>query len=128
VTLATPTAVLCFLLLVPALVAALFETSVGRLSARPVLLWGVAASARPMVALWTDGHTTAHALALAGDIRVIATAWSAQAGGWLVAELLPLLIAAGFKAASATQAARLRAARARYEAEWEISPPANPES
>ncbi len=119
-TLATPTAVLGSLLLAPAIVAATFDPSTSRRSARPVLVWGCAASARPMLTLWTGGHDLALALGIASDLSVIATAWAAQAAGWLVAELLPLLIAAGLNAAAASRAQRLRESRARHEDEWDI--------
>jgi len=122
VTLATPTALLGVLLLAPALVAFLLDTAPGRPAARPMLLWGLAASVRPMVALWTGGHTNGHALELAGDVGVLATAWAAQAGGWLTACILPLFINVALDAAAATQAARLRHARFRHEEEWHIPP------
>jgi hypothetical protein len=125
VALAAPTALLALLLLMPAVVAAVFDPSPQRRAARPVLLWGGAASVAPMVALWTDGHTLSHALALASDLPVLARSWAAQAAGWLAAELLPLLIAAGLHAAAATRAARLRAERARHAAEWDL--PTSPE-
>jgi len=123
VALATPTALLAMLLLMPALVAAVFDPSPRRRAARPVLLWGLAASVAPMAALWTDGHSIAHARALASDLPVIARCWAAQAAGWLAAELLPLLIAAGLHAGAAARAARLRAERARHATEWDLDAP-----
>jgi hypothetical protein len=77
--------------------------------------------------LWTGGHTNAHAMALAGDLHVLGIAWLAQGAGWLMAEILPLFIAAALHAAAATQGARLRMARARYEQEWDLPPRPEPE-
>jgi hypothetical protein len=127
VTLATPTALLGGLLLAPSLMAALIDQTPGRPASRPMLLWGIAASVRPMVELWTGGHTNAHALALASDLSVIAAAWAAQGGGWLVAEILPLFIGAAMHAAAAAHALQLRQARRRHETEWDLPPRAEEE-
>ena len=127
VTLATPTAVLILLLLTPTLVAALFDFSPGRPVVRPVCLWGIAASVRPMMALWSGEHTMAHTLIIAGDSSVLATAWAAQAAAWLISEIVPLFVAVAMSANAAARAARLREARQVYEADWDISAPGSPE-
>ncbi len=126
VTMATPTAVLAALLLTPAVVAWIADPTPDHRAAKPVLVWGFAATVHPMMALWTGGHTVALAFGVAGDLPVIATCWSVQAGAWLVVELLPVVIAAGLNAACGARAARLRQARAVHEAEWDI-PPVPPE-
>ena len=118
--LSTPTALLGALLFAPSAVAALLDGSTGRMATRPMLLWGAAASIRPMVVLWTGVHSNAQALALAGDVQVLGLAWAAQAGGWLVAEILPLFIAIGLNTAAAAQTLRLRHERRRYAAEWDL--------
>ncbi len=122
VALATPTALLGCLLLAPSLMAALIDQTPARPASRPMLLWGLAASLRPMVELWTGGHTNAHALALASDLSVLAAAWAAQAGGWLIAEIMPLFIGAGLHGAAVAHSLRLLQMRRRHEEEWDLPP------
>src|SRR5579872_1024082 len=86
-TLATPTALLLGVLLAPALLALMIDRQPGRPKARSIALWSMAASVAPLRALWIAGHTMAGAAALAGNLRVVITAWSAAAAGWLLAEL-----------------------------------------
>lgn len=52
------------------------------------------------------------------DPRVIALAWAAAAGGWMLAELAPLGLSVGLEAANRARAARLRARRERLLEEW----------
>ncbi len=126
-TLATPTALLLGVLLCPVILALVLDPRPDRPATRPMLLCGVAATVHPLIRLWRDGHTLEIAMALLTDLGVLASAWAAQAAGWLVAELAPLLIALTLEARCKARAARLRASRARYEAEWGI-PPAPPPS
>ena len=122
-TLATPTAVLAGLLLAPALVAWLLDSTPARGVARPMLLCGLAAAVRPMLALWVGGHTMAISLDLAGDLSTLGLAWAAQASAWLVGELAPLAVGLAQAARTRARIARLRAERARLEQEWGIRPP-----
>jgi hypothetical protein len=57
-------------------------------------------------------------LALLGDLRVVGTAWSAAAAGWLLAELAPVVTLVVLEAVTQTRAARLRAEREKLVAEW----------
>jgi len=122
IALATPTAVLGGLLLAPGIGVLLLEPHAGRLAARVALLCGVAAAAAPMAALWQAGLGVSGAMAAASDPTVLAGCWAAQAAGWLLAQLAPVLLRLAFDARAAAAAARLRAERARYESEWEIPP------
>lgn len=121
--LATPTAVLGGLLLAPALLALVFDTSPQRSLARPILFCGLAASLRPLLALWADGHTMAVSLTLAADLATLGLAWAAQAAAWLLGELLPLVLGLAQDARRRARIARLREARARLEQEWGLPPP-----
>jgi hypothetical protein len=121
-TLATPTAVLGGLLLAPALCAWIVDPTPQRGVARPMLFCGLAASLRPMLALWGEGHTLAASLALASDLSTIGVAWAAQASAWLASELAPLAVGLLQAARNRAQAARLRAERARLEQEWGLPP------
>lgn len=119
-TLATPTAVLAGLLLAPALLAWLFDTSPTRVLARPILFCGLAASVRPLLALWQGGHDMAGSLALAGDLPTLGIAWAAQAVAWLAGEVAPLAVGLVQAARTRARLARLHAERARLAAEWGI--------
>lgn len=121
-TLATPTALLLAVLLGPAMVAALLDRQPGRPIARGVALCSLCGIVGPVRELWAAGHTLGTALALAADPDVLAWAWVAAASGWLLSELVPVTLRVGLEASTLSRAARLRAARARYEAEWGFPP------
>jgi hypothetical protein len=126
VAMATPTAVLGALLMVPGIGALLLERRAGRPAARVTLLCGAAAAAAPLTALWQAGLGVGGALATASDPAVLAGCWAAQAAGWLLAQLAPVLLRLAFDARAAAIAAGLRKERAHYEAEWGIPPAAGP--
>jgi hypothetical protein len=123
VALATSTALLLAVLLGPALLAALLDRQPGRPAARSVALCSLCGIVGPVRELWAGGgHTLGTALALAADPAVLAWAWGAAATGWLLSELMPVTVRAVLEASTLSRAARLRAARARYEAEWGFPP------
>lgn len=124
ITLATPIALLAGLLLAPALLALVLDQAPGKPVARPLLLLGLAAMARPLVSLWSMGHGMDAALDLLGDATILVTSWGAQALAWLAMELGPVLIVLAMEAATAARAARLRAARRHYEEHWDLPPAA----
>lgn len=123
VTLATPTALLVGVLLAPALVAVALDHEPGRPRARSIALCGMAAAVGPLRTLWTTSHSLATATALLGDVRVIGTAWSAAAAGWLLAEITPIAVRAVLEALGLGRAARLRAERARLAETWGLDGP-----
>lgn len=118
VTLATPTAVLAGVLLLPAVIVHLMDTTEGRPILRTVLLFGLAASVRPLLALWTGGHSMATSLSLLSDVAAPAIAWSAQGAGWLLTQLIPLLVRLALEAQSKLEVAGLRSQRDRLATEW----------
>ncbi len=124
VALATPLAVMGGLLLAPGIGALLLERRAAPLAARVALLCGAAAAAVPLAALWQGGLGVAGAITAASDPAVLAGCWAAQAAGWLATQLAPMLVRVTLDLRAAATAARLRAERARYEAEWEIPPAA----
>jgi hypothetical protein len=86
----------------------------------------MAAAVIPLRTLWTTGHSMATAAALLGDFQILATAWSAAAGGWLLAEAVPIAVRAALEALSITRASRLRSERAGLVEAWGLeSPPAD---
>jgi len=124
-TLAPPIALLMGVLLGPALLALLLDRQPGRPKARSVVLFGMAASVEPLRSLWAGGHTTMAAVALLSTLHVVATAWIAAAGGWLLAEAAPVAVRATLEALSMSRTARLKALRARLAAEWGLDPGGN---
>jgi hypothetical protein len=124
VTLATPTALLAGVLLLPTILVYLTEAGEGRATLRAVLLFGLAASLRPMLALWTGGHTMDISLSLLTDFATPVVAWSAQGAGWLLSQLIPLVVRVTLEAQMRLEVARLRAERAKLAEEWGLPPAA----
>ncbi len=71
-----------------------------------------------MLALWTAGNNMDACLALLSDLRVMGTAWSAAAVGWILAELAPVVALVVLEAITQARAAKLRAEREKLMAEW----------
>jgi hypothetical protein len=117
-TLATPTALLLGVLLAPVLLALGLDREPGRPRARAIALCSMAAAVDPLRTLWISGHSLATASALLGNLQVVGTAWSAAAGGWLLAEVLPLAVRAALETLSIARASRLQAERARLIEAW----------
>jgi hypothetical protein len=122
VTLATPTALLLGVLLCPAVLALVLDRQPGRPKARGVALFNMAAAVDPLRTLWMSGHSMSNASALLGDMRILGTAWSAAAAGWLLAELAPIAVRAVLDVLSVARVARLRAERTRLAQEWGLGP------
>lgn len=122
VTLAMPCVVLAGLLLAPGIGAWLLEREPGRPAARVALIAGAALATAPLVALWQSGQGVAAAFTVASDPALLGSSWAAQGAGWLTAVLTPVFVRLGLEAHARTSMARLRAERARYEAEWGIPP------
>lgn len=111
-------ALLLGVLLLPGLLAVLYDRQGGRPVARTVLLCGTAATVAPILALWGAGNNMDACLVLLSDLRVVGTAWSTSAAGWILAELAPVAALVVLEAITQTRAARLRAERERLLAEW----------
>ena len=118
--LAPPTALLMGVLLGPALLALVFDRQPGRPRARSIALFGMAASVDPLRTLWVSGHGMPEAVAMVGDLHVLATAWAAGGAGWLLAEASPVVVRAALETLSISRAARLRALRTRLADEWRL--------
>jgi hypothetical protein len=58
------------------------------------------------------------ATALLGDMQIIATAWSAAAAGWLLAQLAPIAVRAALEGLSLARAVRLRGERSKLVEAW----------
>ena len=115
---APPTAVLATILLLPAMMAWVADASPGRPTVRAVVLFGLAASCGPLDMLWRSGNRIDTTIMLISDLRVLAIAWSAQAGAWLTTQLLPLGIGALLEAETRITLARLQARQQELMSEW----------
>jgi hypothetical protein len=115
-------ALLLGVLLLPGVLAVLYDRQGGRPVARTVLLCGSAATLAPTLALWGTGNSMDACMILLGDLRVVGTAWSAAAAGWILAELAPVAALIVLEAITQARAARLRAERDRLVAEWGFGP------
>lgn len=121
VALAGPLALLLAALLAPAGLAAFFDQQSGKPMARCVLLFGLGACIGPVQRLWSSGQGLPQALALLAEPRVIAIAWGAAAGGWILSELAPLAVRLVWDASARSRIARLRARRERLAEAWGFS-------
>ncbi len=118
----TPEAVLALLLLAPTLAAALLEREPRRPLARVTLLCGGATAIGPVVTLWQGGRGLAGALALASSPHTLAACWAAQAGGWLLGQIIPIGLRLLLDARAAATSARLQGRRRALEDEWGVPP------
>ncbi len=115
---ATPTAVLGVLLLMPTLLSFVADREQGRAVTRAVVLFGFAGSCAPFVSLWHTAHGMEDVWLLITDIRTLAIAWSAQALGWLLAQILPFFIGLIGEAKIRMEIARLQKRRDALAEEW----------
>jgi hypothetical protein len=116
--LATPTALVLGVLLAPALLALMLDRAPGRPTARTMLLFGLSATVLPLLELWKAGQTMEAASVLACDPGSVALAWAASGGGWLLAQLAPLLARLTLESIALSRRRRVRALRARCAEEW----------
>ena len=128
VTLATPTALLAGVLLLPSIIVYFVDSTDGRPALRAVLLFGLAASLRPLLALWTGGHTLEISMSLLSDLAAPALAWSAQGAGWLLSQVIPLLVRVTLEAQSRVEVSRMRAERAKLAEAWGLPEPTSDEA
>lgn len=112
-------------LLAPGLVALKFDKEPGRPIARTVLTCGLAGCVHPVMMLWNMGQSWDTALVIATDPSALLLAWAAAAGGWLLAQIAPVVVRSALEAAAAARTARLRAMRDRIAEEWDLDEPAD---
>lgn len=127
--LATSLAMVLAILLLPGLLAQVLDRARGKPAARAMLLFGGCGCVGPLREVWAGSPSAGSATDAAWNViaspDVLATAWLAAAGGWLLSELAPVLTGAALAAAEARRLDRLRAAKAEYEREWELALPAD---
>jgi len=118
-TLATSTTLLAGVLLIPTVLVAALDRTPGKPVARAVLLYGLAGLALPLMDLWNGGRSMEQGWGLVTDPMVVATAWAAQAAGWLLAELAPLVVRILLDLKAVAQTAKLRSERTALAADWD---------
>jgi hypothetical protein len=116
--LAPPTGLLLGVLLAPGLIAIMVDQRPGKPIARTVLLFGMAATISPLRSLWQLDHSMPVALALLGQPAVLAVSWMAAAFGWLLTELVPLLVGLSVSLRLRDQQTKLQRRRKALEKEW----------
>jgi hypothetical protein len=121
-TLATSTALLAAVLLLPAIVAGVLDRQPGKPIARSVGLFGLCGVIGPVRSLWAAGHTIEAATTLAADVDNLMLAWGGAVAGWLLAEIAPVVVRAVLEANALSRTARLTAKRAEYELAWGFPP------
>lgn len=115
------TATLGAILLAPGLIAYVADRGPTRAVGRAVCLFGAVIVPHSLIALWHAGNSLATSLAMAGDMRRVASAWAIQAAGWLLVELAPVLTRLVLDAKAQARIATLRRQRVRLEDEWGLA-------
>ena len=105
-------------LLAPAIIALKMDHEPGRPIARTVLTFGLAGCVHPLTMLWNAGQSLGTAATIIADPLTIATAWGAAAAGWLLAQIMPLILRVVLEASTRTRASSLRATRSRLMQDW----------
>jgi hypothetical protein len=111
-------AIVGLMLMGPGLVILRLDREPGRAVTRAVLTCGLAASVHPAMMLWNSGQSVGAAVAIISDPIVLSVAWGATAAGWLLAQIMPLLVRVVLEAASLAHATRLRTLRGRLVEDW----------
>ncbi len=119
---APSSAILGAMLLLPTALAWIGDREPSQPTARVVLLFGLTAACGPFDTLWHAGYRAAAGLALSADVRLVAIAWSAQAGGWLLTQILPVLISTWADAQAKTQIQLFTNRKAELLQEWTDPP------
>jgi hypothetical protein len=117
-----PSAALAALLLLPVGMTWIADQAPARPAARAVLLFGLAASCHPFDLLWRSGDRMDVTFTLVTDLRVISIAWAAQAGGWLLSQILPLLLGAWHESQTRLRLAHLERRKKLLSEEWGPDP------
>ncbi len=85
-------------LLAPGVVALRLDREPGRPVARTVLTCGLAGCVHPVITLWNTGQSFDTAIAIVTDPTTIGIAWSAAAAGWLLTQIVPLVVRVALEA------------------------------
>jgi hypothetical protein len=119
-TFATGIALLAGVLLAPAILAAVAESTPGRPVTRAMGLCGAALVLRPVWHLVLAGGTVAAALDVLADPLVIGAAWLAGLCGWALCELVPVAMRIISDLRTSARIGALVAEEAALRAEWDL--------
>jgi hypothetical protein len=114
-------------LLAPGLVALRLDREPGRPVARTVLTCGLAGCVQPVITLWNIGQSFETAIAIVTDPATVGIAWSAAGAGWLLTQVIPLVVRVALEAVALGRSTRLRAARSRIAEAWGLNGAAHDE-
>jgi hypothetical protein len=105
-------------LLAPGVVALRLDREPGRPVARTVLTCGLAGCVHPVITLWNTGQSFETAITIVTEPTTIGIAWSAAGAGWLLTQIVPLVVRVALEAVALGRSTRLRAARSRIGEAW----------
>jgi hypothetical protein len=104
----------------PGILALLLDPSPGRAIGKTMLLCQTAASIRPIVSIWFQCDGLRACVGLATDTRTMLTVLLAAAGGFVLAQALPLVLKLLDDARIKVRRAHLIAERQKLVEEWEL--------
>lgn len=105
-------------LLAPGVVALRLDREPGRPVARTVLTCGLAGCVHPVITLWNTGQSFQTAIAIITDPTTIGIAWGAAGAGWLLTQIIPLVVRVALEAVALGRSTRLRATRSQIAEAW----------
>jgi len=111
------------MLLAPAILAVVLDRQPGKPVARTIALFALAACVEPMRDLWMGTQAAGGSVSFLLDLQAVGTVWSAAGAGWLLSQLLPVILGIMTEAGSLARAVRLRSARERIIEEWGLEAP-----
>jgi len=109
-----------FVLQIPGAVALLLDPSPGRAIGKTMLLCQSAASIRPIVAIWFQCDGIRACVAMATERRTVLIVLLAAAGGFVLAQALPLALKLLDDARIRLRCEDLAATRQKLVADWEL--------
>lgn len=115
---AAPLAVTLGVLFAPAAAALVLAPVNGKRMAGVLLDYGMAAALPWLEVLWSAARDWTTCLDLLGELRLVGICWGAQAGGWLLAEGIPMVSRLVLETRVRARIARLAEARERLQVEW----------
>jgi hypothetical protein len=117
---ATSVALLAGILLAPAAVAAVVESTPGRPVARAMALCGGAFVLAPVWRLVLEGRSMTAALDILADPVTTGGAWLAGLAGWVLCEMLPVALRIASDMRHAALIGALEAEETALRAEWDL--------
>lgn len=119
---AAPLALVLGVALAPTILAALAAApGHGRRAAGVLAVYGAAGLLPWLQPLWGAAQSWPASLDILAELRLVSVCWGAQAGAWLLGEIVPLVARQVMEVKVRARMARLEDARFRLRAEWGIA-------